>query len=144
MKLLKIYSKGKILNIDAYIQLQELDRTNPNFKGCGNEFKQNRDWWVILDKKKTIVAYCGSIYTQGICIFNRAWVDKRFRGLGIHKKLIKIRLNAAKDSCYVAITYTTKDNYPSANNLISCKFKFYFPEYAYGGDEMLYFYKDLN
>jgi hypothetical protein len=144
MKLLKIYSKGKILNIDAYIQLQELDRTNPNFKGCGNEFKQNRDWWVILDKKKTIIAYCGSIYTQGICIFNRAWVDKRFRGLGIHKKLIKIRLNAAKDSCYVAITYTTKDNYPSANNLISCKFKFYFPEYAYGGDEMLYFHKDLN
>ncbi len=53
MKLLKIYSKGKILNFDAYIQLQELDRTNPNFKGCGNEFKHNRDWWVILDKKKT-------------------------------------------------------------------------------------------
>jgi len=60
MKLLKIYSKGKILNFDAYIQLQELDRTNPNFKGCGNEFKHNRDWWVILDKKKTIVAYCGT------------------------------------------------------------------------------------
>lgn len=144
MKLSKIYSKGKILNIDAYIQLQELDRTNPNFKGCGNEFKQNRDWWVILDKKKTIIAYCGSIYTQGICIFNRAWVDKRFRGLGIHKKLIKIRLKAAKENSFVAITYTTKDNYPSANNLISCKFKFYFPEYAYGGDEMLYFHKDLN
>ena len=144
MKLLKIYSKGKILNFDAYVQLQELDRINPNFKGCGNEFKHNRDWWVVLDKKKTIIAYCGSIYTQGICIFNRAWVDKRFRGLGLHKKLIKIRLKAAKENSFVAITYTTKDNYPSANNLISCKFKFYFPEYAYGGDEMLYFHKDLN
>ena len=144
MKLLKIYSKGKILNFDAFVQIQELDRTNQNFKGCGIEFKHNRDWWVILDKKKTIVGYCGSIYSQGICIFNRAWVDKRFRGLGLHKKLIKIRLKAAKENSFVAITYTTKDNYPSANNLISCGFKFYFPEYAYGGDEMLYFHKDIT
>jgi len=58
--------------------------------------------------------------------------------------IIKIRLKAAKENSFVAITYTTKDNYPSANNLISCGFKFYFPEYAYGGDEMLYFHKDLN
>jgi hypothetical protein len=44
----------------------------------------------------------------------------------------------------MAITYTSIDNYPSVNSLISQGFKFYSPEYAYGGREMLYFQKELK
>jgi GNAT superfamily N-acetyltransferase len=142
MRLKKIFSFGNILDRDTYEQLRELDYTNPNFKGCADEFQFNREWWVILDQGE-IVAYCGSIYSKGICIFNRAWVKKSHRGQGIQRRMIKTRLKAASTFCHIAITYTTLDNFPSANNLISCGFRLYLPEYSYGGSDKLYFQKLL-
>ncbi len=142
MRLKKIFSFGNILDRETYEQLRELDYTNPNFKGCGDEFQFNREWWVMLDEGD-IVAYCGSIYSKGICIFNRAWVKKSHRGQGIQRRMIKTRLKAASTFCHIAITYTTLDNFPSANNLISCGFKLYLPEYSYGGSDKLYFQKLL-
>jgi GNAT superfamily N-acetyltransferase len=142
MRLKKIFSFGNILNRETYEQLRELDYTNPNFKGCADEFQFNREWWVILDQGE-IVAYCGSIYSKGICIFNRAWVKKSHRGQGIQRRMIKTRLKAASTFCHIAITYTTLDNFPSANNLISCGFRLYLPEYSYGGSDKLYFQKLL-
>ena len=142
MRLKKIFSFGNILDRETYEQLRELDYTNPNFKGCADEFQFNREWWVILDQGE-IVAYCGSIYSKGICIFNRAWVKKSHRGQGIQRRMIKTRLKAASTFCHIAITYTTLDNFPSANNLIDCGFKLYLPEYSYGGSDKLYFQKLL-
>jgi GNAT superfamily N-acetyltransferase len=142
MRLKKIFSFGNILDRETYEQLRELDYTNPNFKGCADEFQFNREWWVMLDQGE-IVAYCGSIYSKGICIFNRAWVKKSHRGQGIQRRMIKTRLKAASTFCHIAITYTTLDNFPSANNLIDCRFKLYLPEYSYGGSDKLYFQKLL-
>ncbi len=142
MRLKKIFSFGNILDRETYEQLRELDYNNPNFKGCADEFQFNREWWVMLDEGE-IVAYCGSIYSKGICIFNRAWVKKSHRGQGIQRRMIKTRLKAASTFCHIAITYTTLDNFPSANNLISCGFRLYLPEYSYGGSDKLYFQKLL-
>lgn len=142
MRLKKIFSFGNILDRETYEQLRELDYNNPNFKGCGDEFQFNREWWVMLDEGE-IVAYCGSIYSKGICIFNRAWVKKSHRGQGIQRRMIKTRLKAASTFCHIAITYTTLDNFPSANNLINCGFRLYLPEYSYGGSDKLYFQKLL-
>lgn len=142
MRLKKIFSFGNILDRETYEQLRELDYTNPNFKGCADEFQFNREWWVILDQGE-IVAYCGSIYSKGICIFNRAWVKKSHRGQGIQRRMIKTRLKAASTFCHIAITYTTLDNFPSANNLIDCGFRLYLPEYSYGGSDKLYYQKLL-
>lgn len=141
-RITKIYSRGKVLNKADYESLQILEAKNPNFKGCGNEFKENRDWWIIKNTRGKIIAYCGSIYTHGFVIFNRAWVDRKHRGKGIQKRLIKIRLKSAAKYGSTTITYTTMDNYPSANNLIACGFRLYFPEYAYAGKNVLYFRKD--
>ena len=142
MRLKRIFSFGNILDRETYEQLRELDYNNPNFKGCGDEFQFNREWWVILDEGE-IVAYCGSIYSKGICIFNRAWVKKSHRGQGIQRRMIRTRLKAASTFCHIAITYTTLDNFPSANNLINCGFRLYLPEYSYGGSDKLYFQKLL-
>ena len=142
MRLKKIFSFGNILDRETYEQLRELDYNNPNFKGCGDEFQFNREWWVMLHEGE-IVAYCGSIYSKGICIFNRAWVKKTHRGQGIQRRMIKTRLKAASTFCHIAITYTTLDNFPSANNLINCGFRLYLPEYSYGGSDKLYFQKLL-
>lgn len=144
MHLFKIFSFGKVIYKGLYDSLQVLDRTTPSFKGCGNEFHENREWWVAVNNKNEIVAYCGSIYTQGICIFNRAWVSPKMRGKGTQKKMIRLRLKRAREISRIAITYTTPDNYNSVNNLISCGFKLYGPEYAYGGRQMLYFMHNLD
>lgn len=109
------------------------------FYGAADEFKHNREWWVI-ENAGQIIAYCGSAYKDGICIFVRAWVSSKHRGKGIHTKLIKARIKAAnKHNCKWAITYTTHDNVNSANNLFKNGFRLYIPEYRYAGIEMIYF-----
>tara|TARA_R110000868_G_scaffold5087_2_gene31474 strand:- start:423 stop:854 length:432 start_codon:yes stop_codon:yes gene_type:complete len=140
LKAKKVFSLGRVINNDLYELVQLMDKNI--FLGCNNEFKENREWWVFLDKRGKVGAYCGSIYAEGICIFIRAWVKKQYRGKGFQKKLISTRVKAAKDNgCYTVITYTSKDNYPSVNNLIAKGFRFYFPQYPYGGVEMLYWAK---
>jgi len=119
-----------------------MDLDNEVFYGCGNEFKDNRDWWVLVDKNK-IIAYCGCLYSSdNICIFVRAWVHKPYRGKGLQKKMIDLRLRAAKECCAV-ITYTLANNYASANSLISKGFRLYEPSYKWAGADVLYF-KKLN
>jgi GNAT superfamily N-acetyltransferase len=139
MKTIKVFNRGKVLNPNLYEELKELDYKV--FNGCNDEFKSNRDWWVMTSGN-VIIGYCGCAFTEGLCIFVRAWVHKDYRGQGLQKKMIRLRIKSAYD-CHIAITYTTTDNCPSANNLISQGFKFYTPEYAYGGREMLYFQKEL-
>lgn len=144
MRFRKIYSYGKILDNNLYETLQELDINCPFFKGCANEFKENRDWWVITDNKGEIIAYCGSGYKANFAIFVRAWVKRNHRGKGLQKKMIKLRINAAKKrNCESAITYITPDNPASGNSLIGCGFKLYTPEWEYAGKEMIYFIKNL-
>lgn len=140
MTLIKIFTNGKVIDSTLYKRLQELDFTV--FPGCGNEFQHNREWWVMVAGRK-IVAYCGNIYSDGVCIFIRAWVHKDYRRNGIHRKMILTRLRAARKSCRVAITYTTIDNHPSANNLIRAGFLLYSPQARYAGDQ-LYFIKKLK
>lgn len=56
-------------------------------------------------------------------------VDPKYRGQGIHKKLIKARLKKAKELKLKSVsTYTMSYNYKSANNLIACGFRIYIPK----------------
>lgn len=143
MRLQRIFNQGRITNLELYRQLVDLDQNKvPAFNGCGNEFKINRAWWVIVDNGQ-IIAYCGCIFTEGICIMNRAWVHKNYRGNGMQRKMILKRIESAKQYCRTIITYTTADNVHSANNLIKCGFKMYTPEYAYAGRDVLYWIKGL-
>lgn len=72
MRFEKVYSMGKVLNNRAYAALQLQDRYGPAFRECENEFKDNRDWWVMRNKRGEINAYCGTAYSEGIAIFLRA------------------------------------------------------------------------
>ena len=136
MRLQKVYSQGRELMPSVYADLQALDARV--FYGCGNEFKSNRDWWVVISGNR-IVAYCGCLYSDGVCIFVRAWVHADYRGRGLQRKMIRQRIKAARRDCTTAITYTTADNYASANNLIKEGFLLYHPAYSYAGNGMLYF-----
>jgi len=88
-----------------------------------------------------IRAYCGCLYSSKICVFVRAWVQKEYRGQGWQKRMIKVRERAARKGCSAIVTYTTPDNFPSANSLIRCGFLLHEPMYAYAGREMMYFIK---
>lgn len=142
MQVYKIFSDNKVLNEDLYKRLQALD--SKVFYGCINEFKPSREWWVIVDGG-SIIAYCGSTYSEGYCFYNRAWVYTSYRGLGLHKKLIDIRVRAAKKKkCKAIVTYTTHNNAASMNNLFKCKFKAFIPEFKYSGTEMVYYRRMLT
>ena len=141
MRLQKIYCQGEVINADLYKRLQALDAKV--FYGCGNEFKKNRDWWVMVDNDQ-IVAYCGCLYSERICIFVRAWVYEPYRGQGYQRKMIAARIRAAKaDKCYSVVTYTVTDNPVSANNLIKRGFKIYEPQYKWVGKNVIYFIKNI-
>lgn len=135
-----MFSWGTVIKPKLYERLQALDARV--FVDAKNEFKENREWWVIEDKGQ-IISYCGSLYAEGVCIFVRAWVFKDYRGKGIQSKMIKTRLKAAK-GCYMAITYVHPDGISSMNNLVNNGFRFYVPQAKYAGDGFLYFYKDIK
>lgn len=140
MRLRKVYSEGRIINEFLYLQLQELDIRC--FQLGTYEFKTNRDWWVI-EKDMQIIAYCGCLYRDNVCIFNRAWVSPEYRRNGIQNRMIKKRIKSAKEKgIHSIITYTTSDNITSANNLIKNGFRLYSPAYRYAdieGVTTLYF-----
>ena len=95
MKTIKVFSRGKVLKPNLYEQVIELDYKV--FSGCNDEFKLNRDWWVIVSGNQ-IIAYCGCGFTEGLCIFVRAWVHKDYRGQGLQKKMIKLRIKSSLQS----------------------------------------------
>jgi hypothetical protein len=126
-----------------YSRLKELDASI--FRNCDDEFKKNRDWWVMLNESNQIIAYCGCLYSEGVCVFVRAWVMFTYRGRGFHKKLIRCRIEeATKKKCSSIVTYTMRKNYSSANNLIKAGFLLHNPVYAYAGDDVMYFKKTLK
>lgn len=58
----------------------------------------------------------------------RAGVLPDYRGFGLHKKLIRVRVRAARRLVLDRVwTYTTAWNSASANNLIDCGFRVYAP-----------------
>lgn len=140
LRLRKVFSMGTVLNSNLYERLQVLDRKV--FVDANNEFKDNREWWVIEDKGQ-IIAYCGSLYNQGVCIFVRAWVFREYRGKGLQSRMIKTRLKAAK-GCYRVITYVHYEGTHSMNNLIKNGFLTYTPQYKYAGKGFVYFCKDIT
>lgn len=95
-----------------------------------------------------LVAFCGLrelSSSPGVWFLCRAGVLEAYRGKGLQKRMIRLRLRYAKaHRGKLAITYTTKENFASANSLISCGFRLYDPEWAWAGREMLYWQKDLK
>lgn len=71
-------------------------------------------------------------------------VAPSFRRRGIHKRLIRHRVKYARRlNLKRVVTYTAKNNFISANNMLSCGFKLYGPRCKYGFKDGLYFKKDL-
>lgn len=102
-------------------------------------------WWILFDGDKPI-GYCGVFldYGDDFGWLGCAGVIKSYRGMGLQKKMIRVReKEARKHGLKKLITYTSRDNFPSANNLIRCGYLLYQPETEYGVKNALYFFKEL-
>lgn len=109
------------------------------------DFKNKKTFsWILWDQKKPI-GFCSiKLLGFGIAYLCRGAITKNYRGKNLQKKLIKSRIRfAKKNNLTTLITYTTKENLASANNLIACGFKLYWPEYCWAGKDMIYLKLDL-
>jgi len=101
-------------------------------------------WWIARDKTNgSPVGYAGLRYLtkpDDCAYFCRAGVIASHRGQGLQKRLIRARVAYARRQGWSGVlTYTSADNYPSANSLVSQGFRLYSPSFAWSGREMLYF-----
>ncbi len=118
------------------------------FGGEYEGYYDDRIWWLAyVDGKISGFAGLklfqeGSLHGGYLC---RAGVLKKYRGQGIQRALIDCRDREAKRlGLGMNITYTARDNYASANNLIRCGYTLYDAELKYGLKDGLYFRKTLK
>ncbi len=75
----------------------------------------------------------------------RTGVLRQYRGQGVQRALIACRDREAKRlGIKENVTYTAKDNFASANNLIRCGYELYTPQCEYGLKGALYFCKTIT
>lgn len=99
------------------------------------------DWWLATDEGNEPVAFAGLIPssrwadTGYLC---RAGVISDFRGKGIQKRLIRVRIRQAYTYGWKWIITDTYENPASANSLIACGFKLFDPTKPWGDKGTLY------
>jgi GNAT superfamily N-acetyltransferase len=101
--------------------------------------KPGAQWWVVkLDD--AVVAFAGGYLreSENMYYLSRSGVAPAHQGHGLQKRLIRVRIAAAKKKGAKGVFTYTRNNPPSANSLISCGFKMYHPEWRYGGKEAQY------
>lgn len=113
----------------------------------GDEFylHSGNHYWSIINSNGNYCGFCmATDIGHNMVFLSRAGVLKRYRGKGLHKRMIRIREAFAKRNGFkILITYTTKDNYSSFSHLIKEGYKIYEPEYAYAGPNVFYFIKEI-
>jgi GNAT superfamily N-acetyltransferase len=107
--------------------------------------KEEIYWWFAYYKDEPI-AFTGLMYypylKEPAAFLYRTGVLKDYRGHGLQKRFIRVRETQAKKDGYKRIiTYTSYDNYASANSLIACNYKLYRPPVDWGVKNAYYFQK---
>jgi len=106
-------------------------------------------WWVAWDGPKAIgfasLTRDNDIADGDFGHLSRAGVDKAYRGLGLQKRLIRVRLAHAKRimGWKICVTDTQWWNAASSNSLIACGFKTFRPANPWMGDGTVYWKKRL-
>lgn len=112
------------------------------FPECIFEINKNTTCWILWDSGK-VAGFCMAEHLEheNSLLLLRAAVKPEYRGRGLHTRMIKSRIKyARKIGCTSVLTYTTRDNMRSYNNLQDMKFRLYEPEYYYAGREFIYWY----
>jgi GNAT superfamily N-acetyltransferase len=103
-------------------------------------------WWVAYDGSDP-VGFCGmeasSDYAD-VMYFKRAGVLPAWQGHGLQRRMIRVRERYARR---IGIRYlrtdVSNDNPASANNLIRCGFRMFWPRHPWAFDYSTYWFKEL-
>lgn len=105
-----------------------------------------RSWFVVFNDVSEWVAFGGyrEIDEERV-YFGPTYVKEEYRGMGLQKRLIRARLDKAKEDGYQeAISSIYTYNYISGNNLIACGFKMIrIPAYYDPNETEVWFSKTL-
>lgn len=111
------------------------------------DFETPTAWWMVYDKDQP-VAYGGvrrSAQWLDWGYLCRAGVDPKYRGHGLQRKLIRLRVKFARQRGWDGlITDTSCDNIRSSNNLIAEGFKLFRPLEPWSFSTSLYWMKALE
>ena len=132
-----------------YDLISELDHQifNPYEDDLLSHYILKRSTWWIAKLDKKAVGFCGVRILPSeprAAYMVRAGVLKKYRGKGIHRRLLQVRINwAIRNKIEELITYTVPHNNPSMNNLIRAKFLTYKPGYQWAGEdgEVVYWHR---
>lgn len=139
-----------VLNVDIprkskYLKILD-DLDLKLFPDCSVHDKRFGYWWAVFQGKE-VVAFAGLDPTREfdrgfLC---RVGVLKSHRGLGLQRRLIKIRERFAKKiGMSRLVSYCSYENLISCNNLIKSGYTRYKPSYEYGTENAIYFEKYLT
>lgn len=103
-------------------------------------------WWLAFDGVEAIAfaALSPSSQWQETGYLSRSGVLPEYRGHGLQKRMIRIRVKKAKRLGWVAVLSDTRQNPASANSLIGCGFKMYDPQRPWGFEDACYWRKKLT
>jgi GNAT superfamily N-acetyltransferase len=101
-------------------------------------------WWGAYDEKKLVATASLTYFPEGVGFLSRASVLPGWRGHGLQRKFIQYReRDARKYGTTRMVTYTSRENTVSSNNLIKCGYRLYIPDAWWGLRHGLYWEKDL-
>lgn len=104
-------------------------------------------WWLAVDESGKAIGFAGmrpSERWQQTAYLCRAGVLPEYRGQGIQKRLIRVRLAKARVLGNThAITDCTTENPASARNLIAAGFKPYWPQNPWALPHSIYWIRKL-
>ena len=121
---LDVYDHGMILDLDALV-----------FAAAPPDVGEHTAWWVVFDEDGAPVAYAGAMLWEpdDAVYLHRAGVLPRARGLGLQRRMIRVRERWGRaNNARAAYTYTAATNTVSANNLIRCGYRLWTPSH-WGG-----------
>jgi GNAT superfamily N-acetyltransferase len=106
----------------------------------------NTGWWWILYCDNQPIGFCSlrkSSKWSDTGYLSRAGIFDQYRGKGLQKRLINVRVRLAKQLNLTWLISDTYYNPASTNNLISCGFRMYIPSHKYAGEGTCYWRKKL-
>jgi GNAT superfamily N-acetyltransferase len=109
--------------------------------------KRKALWWVLRAPGVGPVAFAGLRHwpADNFGFLCRAGVIASHRGQGLQQRLIRARVRHARRAGWAGVyTYTSPENVASGNNLIKCGFSLWTPSYAWGGEDMVYWWLSLT
>ena len=103
-------------------------------------------WWIAYAGQEE-AAYCAikqSVRSADGAYLSRAGVMSRFRGNGLQKQMIRVRLAYAKQQGWKWVVTDTNDNPASSNSLIACGFRMFTPTSPWSVDGACYWRKTIT